>query len=252
MIGANSLETQTNLFLNHMVPGMRGETMAKKQADLPDEPHSAARIVIVDARRTVTVNACEEAAGAENVLHLQIQSGTDLALLNTIFTHFANQGWVDQAFIEASTFRDAVAQPEDPAHPAALGSFEAAREACRMSLAQGAAICGVPEADIAKAAEWIARPKEGGARRRTVTCYEKGIIWGNDNCRTIGAAVNIAFTSGNVGRPGGGVARPADTSSTTAGRTSTGTTGSSTRKTTLSSTASRSSRSTPTTWSIWA
>ncbi|WP_096788043.1 arsenate reductase (azurin) large subunit [Rhodobacter sp. CZR27] len=207
MIGANSLETQTNLFLNHMVPGMRGETLAKKQVELPGEPHTPARIVIVDPRRTVTVNACEEAAGAANVLHLQIQSGTDLALLNTIFTHIADQGWIDQAFIDASTFREGVAQPEDPAHPAALGSFEAAREACRMSLAQGAAICGVPEADIAKAAEWIARPKEGGARRRTVTCYEKGIIWGNDNYRTIGAAVNIALATGNVGRPGGGVAR---------------------------------------------
>jgi arsenite oxidase large subunit len=40
-----------------------------------------------------------------------------------------------------------------------------------------------------------------------VTCYEKGIIWGNDNYRTIGAIVNIALATGNIGREGGGVCR---------------------------------------------
>ena len=207
MVGANSLETQTNLFLNHMVPGMRGDTISKKKAELPDEPHEAAKVVIVDPRRTVTLNACEEVAGTENVLHLQIQSGTDLALFNTLFTHIADQGWVDEGFIAASTFQGGTAQAEDPAHPASLGSFELARDACRLSLAEGAAICGVPEADIVRAAEWIAKPKDGGARRRTVFPYEKGIIWGNDNYRTIGALVNIGLATGNIGRPGGGVVR---------------------------------------------
>ena len=98
-------------------------------------------------------------------------------------------------------------KPLDEAHPAALGSFEAARAECKMSLADGAAICGVPEADIVKAAEWIAKPKDDGARRKCVTAYEKGIIWGNDNYRTIGALVNIALATGNIGREGGGVCR---------------------------------------------
>lgn len=191
LIGANPLETQTNLFLNHMVPGMR----------------NGARVLIVDPRRTVTVNACEEVAGAENVMHLAITSGTDLALFNTLFTHIADQGWVDADFIAASTFQGDVAVPEDEAHPSALGSFEAARAACRMSLADGAAICGVSEADLVKAAEWIARPKDDGSRRRCVTAYEKGIIWGNDNYRTIGALVNIALATGNIGREGGGCCR---------------------------------------------
>ena len=70
LIGANPLETQTNLFLNHMVPGMR----------------DGARVVIVDPRRTVTANACEQVAGADHVLHLAINSGTDLALFNALFT----------------------------------------------------------------------------------------------------------------------------------------------------------------------
>ncbi|MEX5728146.1 arsenite oxidase large subunit [Rhodovulum iodosum] len=191
LVGTNPLECQTNLFLNHMIPGMR----------------NGARVVIIDPRRTVTVNACEEAAGAENVLHLQIAPGTDLAVANALFTHIADQGWVDSDFIAASTFADGVAQAVDEAHPTALGSFEAAREECRMSAADAAAICGVSEADIIKAAEWIARPHDDGTRRTCAIAYEKGVIWGNDNYPTVGALVNIALATGNIGREGGGVCR---------------------------------------------
>ncbi|TCT10561.1 arsenite oxidase large subunit [Tepidamorphus gemmatus] len=191
IVGANPLECQTNLFLNHMVPGLR----------------NGAKAIIIDPRRTVTVRACEEAAGAENVLHLQPNSGTDLALLNAMFTYIADQGWVDRDFIAASTFADGIAVPEDSAHPAALGSFDRAREACRMSIAEAAGICGLAEADIIKAAEWYARPHEDGSRRKAVIAYEKGIIWGNDNYRTIGALVNLALATGNIGREGGGVCR---------------------------------------------
>lgn len=190
LVGANPLETQTNLFLNHMVPGMR----------------NGAKVIVVDPRRTVTTNACEEVAGAENVLHLQINSGTDLALFNALFTEIADRGWIDRDFIAASTIQTDVAVAEDEAHPAALGGFEAARAAVRLSLDEAAAICGVPAADIAKAAAWIAEPKDG-ARRKCVTAYEKGIIWGNDNYRTIGALVNIGLATGNIGREGGGVCR---------------------------------------------
>ena len=190
LIGGNPLETQTNLFLNHWVKGMRNGT----------------KVVIVDPRRTVTANACEVEAGKNNVLHLAIESGTDLALFNTLFTYITDKGWVDSAFIKASTFQGGEAQAQDAAHPCALGSYELARKACKMSLADGAKVCGVSEADIVKAAEWIAKPK-GGKRRKCVTAYEKGIIWGNDNYRAIGALVNIALATGNVGRPGGGVCR---------------------------------------------
>lgn len=191
IVGANPLETQTNLFLNHMVPGMQG----------------GAKVIIVDPRRTVTINACEVAAGAENVLHLQPNSGTDLALFNAILTHVADQGWVDRAFIDASTFRNGTAVAQDEAHPAALGTFEDALEAIRISTADAAAITGVPEADIIKAAEWYAKPQDDGARRKAIIAYEKGIIWGNDNYRTIGALVNLGLAGGNIGREGGGVCR---------------------------------------------
>ena len=187
--GANALETQTNAFLNHWVPNLRGTSLGKKRAELPDEPHAAARIVIVDPRRTVTVNACETEAGSENVLHLAIKSGTDLVLYNAWISYIAAQGWLDQAFIDASTT-----------------GFAEMLAANQTTLEQAAELTGLTVEQIRTAAHWIAEPKEG-KRRRTMFNYEKGLIWGNDNYRTIGALVNLALATGNVGRPGGGCVR---------------------------------------------
>lgn len=191
LVGTNPMECQTNLFLNHMVKGMQ----------------NGAKVVISDPRRTVTVDSCEQVAGAENVLHLPITTGSDVALHNTLFTYIVDQGWVDADFIAKSTFQGDVAVAADSAYPASLGSFEAARAACKMSLADGAAATGLTEAQIIQAAEWIAKPKDDGSRRKCVTGYEKGIIWGNDNYRAIGSLLNIALATGNVGREGGGCCR---------------------------------------------
>lgn len=191
VVGANPLETQTNLFLNHMVPGM----------------WNGARFIMVDPRRTVTVNAAEEVAGVDNVLHLPINPGSDMVLFNALFTHIVDNGWIDADFVAASTFAEGEAVALDEAHPAGLGSLAYALDTCRTSLDEAAKACGVPAEDIAKAAEWIAKPKDDGARRKCVTAYEKGIIWGNDNYRTIGALVNIALATGNIGREGGGCCR---------------------------------------------
>jgi arsenite oxidase large subunit len=213
-VGTNSLETQTNYFLNHWIPNLRGTTLEKKKHLMPNEPHAAARIIFIDPRRTVTVNACEVEAGRNNVLHLALSSGTDLALFNALFTYIADKGWVDKAFIEKSTMRKAATRPplypargESPALPGHLTSFEAAREGCRISIDEAAKITGLNPADIVRAAEWIAMPKEGGKRRRVMFGYEKGVIWGNDNYRTNGALVNLALATGNVGQLGGGVVR---------------------------------------------
>ena len=99
-VGTNALETQTNYFLNHWVPNLRGTSVDKKKQQLAGEPHSAAKVIIVDPRRTLTVNACEAEAGKANVLHLAINSGTDLALFNALMTEIAAKGWVDQDFIQ--------------------------------------------------------------------------------------------------------------------------------------------------------
>ncbi|MEP9350618.1 arsenate reductase (azurin) large subunit [Xanthobacter sp. KR7-225] len=189
-VGTNALETQTNYFLNHWVPNLRGSSLDKKKAEFGNEAVAKARIVIVDPRRTVTVNACEVEAGKENVLHLALNSGTDLILFNAWLTYAAEKGWIDKAFIAAST-----------------KDFDKALAANKVSVAEAARATGLSEADIVKAATWIAEPKAGGARRRAMFAYEKGLIWGNDNYRTNQALVNFALATGNVGRPGGGCVR---------------------------------------------
>ena len=189
-VGTNALETQTNYFLNHWVPNLRGTSVSKKRAEFGSEPVEQARIVIVDPRRTVTVNACEVEAGKDRVMHLAINSGTDLALFNAWLTYINEKGWTDRAFIGPST-----------------NDFDKALAANKTSLDEAAQITGLTADQIRQSAEWIAQPKQGGARRRTMFAYEKGLIWGNDNYRTNGALVNVALATGNIGRPGGGCVR---------------------------------------------
>jgi anaerobic selenocysteine-containing dehydrogenase len=143
-VGTNALETQTNYFLNHWVPNLRGSSADKKKAEFGAEPTDRARVVIVDPRRTVTVNACEVEAGKENVLHLAINSGTDLILFNAWFTYAAEKGWVDRPFIEASTT-----------------SFDVAVAANKVTVAEAAAATGLSKDDIVKAITWIAEPATG-------------------------------------------------------------------------------------------
>ena len=189
-VGTNALETQTNYFLNHWVPNLRGTSVDKKKAEFGAEPVERGKIIIVDPRRTVTVNACEVEAGKDNVMHLALNSGTDLTLFNTWMTYIADKGWTDKAFIDASTT-----------------DFDKMKAANKTSLEDAAKITGLTVDEIRKSAEWIAQPKAGNARRRTMFAYEKGLIWGNDNYRTNGALVNVALATGNIGRPGGGCVR---------------------------------------------
>ena len=180
VVGANPLETQTNYFLAHWVPNLRGTSVDKKKRELPNEAHEPGRIIIVDPRRTVTINACEVEAGKDRVMHLAINSGTDLALFNAWLTYIADKGWIDKAFIEAST-----------------KDFSKALAANKTSVEEAARITGLTPDEIRKSAEWIAQPKQGNARRRTMFAYEKGLIWGNDNYRTNGALVNVALATGS-------------------------------------------------------
>lgn len=189
VVGANPLETQTNYFLSHWVPNLRGSSLDKKKKEIPGEDHAAAKIIFVDPRRTTTINACEIEAGKENVLHLAINAGTDLALLNGLLTEIVAKGWQAKDFIAKNT-----------------SGLEETLAANKTSLDETAKITGLSKADIQKAAAWIAKPK-GGKQRRTMMAYEKGLIWGNDNYRTNSAIANLAFATHSVGRKGTGCVR---------------------------------------------
>ena len=191
LIGANSYETQSIYFLEHMLPNLSGATMAEKQRLLPGEPHQSGRMIIVDPRRTSTVAIAESVAGKDNVLHLQINNGTDIALLNALSRIVYEQGWHDQAFIANRTEN--------------FDAFQAKN--LTQDLDDAVRITGIAKAQLIQAAEWIAKPKTGTARRRTMILYEKGLIWGLKNYENVASVVDLALLTGNLGKPGSGCGR---------------------------------------------
>ena len=199
LVGTNAYEAQTNYYLAHMVPNLAGQTIARKKAAFGDEPVEAGRMIVIDPRRTMTVATAEAAAGPERVLHLQIEPGSDIALLNAIARIALDKRWHDVGFLRERT---------------EWQTFEAYQRSTLMVdrplddvVAEAAAIAGIPAAQIYQAAEWIAKPKPGGFRRRALLHYEKGLIWGWKNYENIAAIIGLALLTGNVGKPGTGVSR---------------------------------------------
>jgi len=86
-IGANAYETQTNYYLVHALPNLQGTTLEKKKKRFKGETVQRGRFIFVDPRRSLTIAVAEEAGGNDNVLHLQINPGTDTALFNGLLTY---------------------------------------------------------------------------------------------------------------------------------------------------------------------
>ncbi len=189
-IGNNPYETQTNYFLTHWLPNLQGKNLDKKRAWFANEPVGRGKIIFVDPRRTTSIAIAETAAGKDNVLHLDINPGTDTALFNGILTYIVAQGWLNQDFIDKSTT-----------------GFEAAVRANQLSLEECSRITGVAVEKIKQACEWSYRPKAPGILPRTMHAYEKGIIWGNDNYRIQSALLDVVLATGNLGRRGTGCVR---------------------------------------------
>ncbi|MDH3668487.1 MAG: arsenate reductase (azurin) large subunit [Paracoccaceae bacterium] len=199
IVGANPYETQTNYFLNHMVKNLSGESLGLKEGGFPGEEVAPGRMIILDPRRTMTVATAEAAGGTENVLHLQIEPGTDILVLNAIGRVILERNWHDIGFIRKHT---------------EVQTWEAYQRSSLMRewpldelVRQVAAEAGISPDQIEQAAEWIARPKAGGARRRTLMHYEKGLIWGIKNYENIASIAGLALMTGNLGKPGTGCSR---------------------------------------------
>jgi arsenite oxidase large subunit len=190
-IGNNPYEAQTNYFLNHWLPNLQGGTLDKKKKWFPNEAVAQGRVIFVDPRRTPSIAVAEQAAGKDNVLHLDILPGTDVALFNGLFTYVIAQGWIDRDFIVKRT-----------------QGFDAAATANTMSLEDSSKITGVSVAKLKQAAEWAYKPKADGKLKRTMHAYEKGIIWGNDNYLIQSSLLDLVIATHNVGgRRGTGCVR---------------------------------------------
>jgi arsenite oxidase large subunit len=199
VVGANPYETQSNYYLTHMIPNLSGATLERKRATFGAEAVEAARMIIVDPRRTMTVATAEAAAGKDRILHLQIEPGGDIALLNAIARIVLERRWHDVAFIRE--------RAEWQTFEAYQRSTLAVDRSLKDVVNEAARIAGVPASQIHKAAQWIAAPKADGARRRTLLHYEKGLIWGLKNYENVAALIDLGLLSGNVGKPGTGISR---------------------------------------------
>lgn len=197
--GANPYETQTNYFLNHMVKNLSGESLGLKEASFPGEEYERGRMIVIDPRRTMTVAAAEAAGGADRVLHLQIEPGADIWVLNAIGRIILDRRWHDVGFIRAHT----ETQTFDAYQRSTLMRDRPLEDVVREAAERG----GVSAAQLEQAAEWIAKPKADGARRRSLLHYEKGLIWGLKNYENIASIVDLALLTGNLGRPGTGCSR---------------------------------------------
>jgi len=199
IIGANPYETQSNYFLNHMTPNLAGDTTDLKKNTFFDEPSEEGRMIIMDPRRTMTVATAETAGGKDRVLHLRIEPGTDIIVINAISRIILAKRWYDASFVNRYTER----QTFEAYQRSSLGVDQSIENIIH----RAAKISGIDTEDLYKAAEWIAKPKKGGFRRRSLLHYEKGLIWGLKNYEGVASIINLGLLTGNIGRPGTGTSR---------------------------------------------
>ncbi|QNN56855.1 molybdopterin-dependent oxidoreductase [Diaphorobacter ruginosibacter] len=141
------------------------------------------KIIVVDPRRT------ETAAVAD--LHLPLAPGTDVMLFHGLLHIMLREGWVDEAYIDRHTrgFAELKALVRDavPGHVAA--------------------ICGLNQDDLLRAARWFALGGDAtppDARRGTLSLYCQGLNQSSSGTDKNAALINLHLATGQIGRAGAG------------------------------------------------
>ncbi|WP_246113400.1 molybdopterin-dependent oxidoreductase [Streptomyces montanus] len=157
VIGSNAADCHPILFLRMM-----------------DRVKAGAKLIVVDPRRTATADKAD--------LFLQINPGTDLALLNGLLHLLHENGRTDPEFIAAHTERW-------EAMPGFLADYPPATVA---------EITGIPEADIREAASLIGRAGEW------MSLWTMGLNQSTHGTWNTNALVNLHLATGAICRPGSG------------------------------------------------
>ncbi len=131
-------------------------------------------IIVADPRRTDTCSLAD--------LHLQLHPGTDITLNLAIARILIENGEVDSGFISRHT----------------EGFADYSARAFRRSVAEAAGICGVPEADIRKTAEHIARSKA------FLSFWTMGLNQSASGVYKNLSLINLHLITGQIGKPGAG------------------------------------------------
>ncbi|HDS0920923.1 TPA: bifunctional nitrate reductase/sulfite reductase flavoprotein subunit alpha [Pseudomonas putida] len=141
---------------------------------LLDRVKAGARLIVVDPRRSATADKAD--------LFLQVRPGSDMALLNGLLYLLHRNGHTNPDFIARHT------EGWDEL-PAFLDDYTPERVA---------AITGLAEADIIKAAEWI-----GGANN-WMSCWTMGLNQSIHGTWHSNAICNLHLATGAICRPGSG------------------------------------------------
>jgi formate dehydrogenase alpha subunit len=175
----------TNSIAEFLDPGPRAILMAGSNAPhahpiiwqqwLKKAVKNGAKLIVIDPRTT-------EAAKLATV-HLKVKPGTEVALFNAMAQHIIAQGLHDERFIRerCEGFQEFRSTLEEH-------TPEAVEE-----------LCGVPAADIKRAAELYAREKPASI------VYGLGITEHRTGVDNVQALTNLALITGNVGQPASGV-----------------------------------------------
>lgn len=139
-----------------------------------DRVKAGAKLIVVDPRRSATADKAD--------LFLQVRPGSDMALLNGLLHLLHRNGHTNPDFIACHT------EGWDEL-PAFLDDYRPERVA---------AITGLAEADIIKAAEWI-----GGAGN-WMSCWTMGLNQSIHGTWHTNAICNLHLATGAICRPGSG------------------------------------------------
>jgi anaerobic selenocysteine-containing dehydrogenase len=160
LFGHNVAETQTVLWARIL-----------DRLDGPDPP----QLVCVDPRRT---KVAERAA-----VHLPIRNGTNLALMHALVREQITRGFLDRQYVAAHT----------------IGFSELEELTRDATLEWAAGVCGVPAADIRRAAEIF------GNSNRVVSTVSMGFYQSHQATAASCAVNNLHLLRGMLGRPGAGI-----------------------------------------------
>src|SRR5262249_15398679 len=135
-----------------------------------------ARLVVIDPRRTATVEAAD--------LFLPIPPGTDTAVFCGLFAHLADTCALDTRYIARHTagFADALARSRAIAGDAAAT----------------ARATGLQMSDIVRFFDLFRQTE------RVVTCYSQGVNQSAQGTDKVNAIINVHLATGRIGRPGMG------------------------------------------------
>ncbi|KAB8136784.1 molybdopterin-dependent oxidoreductase [Gracilibacillus oryzae] len=146
-------------------------------------------LIVVDPRRTPTAKEAD--------LHLDLNPGTNLALLNAIQNKIVNNEWIDHDFINNHTIQ----------------LDELKQEINKWTIAKASQITGLSEEKITLAAEKL------GKTESLVTTTLQGVYQASDATTTCLAINNIHLMRGLIGKPGCGPLHMAGQPSSSGNRT---------------------------------